>query len=151
MNIIENTLEESIDDVLQLPLYCFVATLSKEGDPRVSPLWYHWEEQRMWIIADLQKTYTSRIQANPATAIAVVDFDPYEARVRHIGMRGISTLEPLDDNLMQRKLTRYLGPNEDEWDPMFHDLDKDRWRFIKFEPKTIVARNQSYKPSLSAE
>lgn len=151
MRIIENTLEESIDDVLALPLFCHLATISQEGDPRVSPLWYHWEDEALWIIADMEKTYTSRVQRHPATAVAIMDFDARDARVRHIGMRGTSTLEPLDDGLVKRKLTRYLGPDEEAWDPMFHGLDPDRWRFIKFEPATVVARNQSYRPSLDVD
>lgn len=151
MNIVENTLEVPIDTVLELPLFCYLATISEEGDPRVSPLWYHWEDEKMWILGDVEKTYTTRIERHPRTAVAVMDFDPHEARVRHIGMRGVSTLEPLDGDIAERKLTRYLGENKEKWDPMFHNLDPDRWRFIKFDPETVVARNQSYIPSLPSE
>lgn len=148
MRIVENTLHEPLDEVLSLPLFCFVGTVSRDGEPRVSPLWYLWEEERMWILADRTKTYYTRLQRQPKTAIAVVDFDPVDARVRHIGMRGTSELVDVEPDRVKRKLTRYLGGDEDQWDPMFHDLDTDRWKFLAFTPETIVARNQSYQPSL---
>lgn len=151
MEIIENTLKESIDDVLELPLFCYLGTVSREDDPRVSPLWYHWEDDTLWILGDREKTYTDRIERHPETAVAIVDFDVVEARVRHIGMRGHATLEAVDDGIVERKLTRYLGPDSDDWDDMFHDLDPERWCLIKFTPETVVARNQSYQPSLPPE
>lgn len=148
MDIIEHSLEAPIESVLEQPLFCFLATLSRTGDPRISPLWYLWEDECLWILGDLHQTYTSRIERHPATAVAIVDFDPADGRVVHIGMRGTSTLEPLDESRIERKLMRYLGDDQTAWDPRFRDLDDDRWRFIRFEPSTVVARDQSFAPSL---
>lgn len=148
MRIVEDTLEEPIDDVLDLPLFCFLSTVSADGDPRVSPLWFLWEDERMWMLGDIEKTYTSRVQSHPTTAIAVMDFNAIDARVRHIGMRGESGLVEIDDGRVERKLTKYLGENSDAWDPMFSDIDPKRWKFIKFTPDTVVARDQSYMSSI---
>lgn len=144
MELIENSLNEPIDEVLERPLFCFVATASREGDPRVSPLWFHWEDETMWMIGDTRKTYTTRIERHPQIAVAIIDFDVTEGRVQHIGMRGVASLEPLDEDIVERKLTRYLGPDRETWDRGFVDLDHDRWRLIKFEPESVVARDQSY-------
>jgi predicted pyridoxine 5'-phosphate oxidase superfamily flavin-nucleotide-binding protein len=52
MEIIENTLPVELAEFLERPLFCFLGTISAEGEPRVSPLWYLWEDERIWIIAD---------------------------------------------------------------------------------------------------
>lgn len=131
-------------------MFCHLATVSRTGDPRSSPLWYHWEDEALWIIADDERTYTTRIERHPAVAVSVVDFDPTTGRVVHVGMRGTASLEPLDDGIVRRKLTRYLGPDSDAWDPMFHGLDPDRWHLIRVDPETVVARDQTYAGSLSS-
>lgn len=150
MEVVENTLEESLDAVLAKPLFCFLGMVSAAGDPRVSPLWYLWEDEAIWIIADSERTYTTRVERHPTTAVAIVDFEVETGRVVHIGMRGEAEVTPLDRDRVHRLLRRYLGPDESAWDPGFHDLSEDRWRFIRFRPATVVARDQSYTPSLQA-
>lgn len=150
MDIVENTLDEPLDAVLKQPLFCFLGSVSREGEPRISPLWYLWEDDSIWIIADSQSTYTTRVERHPRTAVAIVDFDVHTGRVVHIGMRGNATLLALDQDRVDRLLTRYLGPEKSAWDPAFIDLDPDRWEFIRFDPETVVARDQSFTPSLDS-
>ncbi|SFC36257.1 Pyridoxamine 5'-phosphate oxidase [Halobiforma haloterrestris] len=148
MDIVENTLECPLEDVLERPLFCFFGTVSSDAAPRISPLWYLWEDERIWIIADTGKSYVDRVAADPRTALAVVDFDVATGRVHHVGMRGRADVVPFDEDRAERLLGRYLGPEENEWDPRFRGLDPDRWRFVRFEPGTVVARDQSFVPGL---
>lgn len=149
MEVVENTLSDPLDQVLAQPMFCFLAMVSEAGDPRISPLWYLWEDDAIWIIADRDRTYTTRVANHPETAVAVVDFDVETGRVVHIGMRGEAALEPLEDTRVERLLQRYLGAETEAWDEGFHDLSHDRWQFIRFTPRTVVARDQSFTPSLS--
>lgn len=151
MEFVENTLQEPVDDVLAKPLFCFLGTVSRDGDPRISPLWYLWEDDSIWIIADSDRTYTTRIDRHPPAALAVVDFEVTTGRVVHIGMRGQGRLVPLEQDRVDRLLRRYLGAQKESWDPAFIDLDPDRWQFIRFDPETIVARDQSFSPSLDSQ
>lgn len=147
MQVIDNTLDCSIDAVLDRPLFCFLA-MTDDGAPRISPLWYLWEDESVWIIGDTrEKTYVERIQQNPRTALAVLDFDPTTGLVQHIGMRGETVLEPYDHDRGRRLFRRYLGQDQSEWDQAFVDLDDDRWGFLRFDPDTVVARDQSFAPS----
>jgi nitroimidazol reductase NimA-like FMN-containing flavoprotein (pyridoxamine 5'-phosphate oxidase superfamily) len=151
MEIVENTLSVPLDDFLDRPLFCFLGQTTADGQPRVSPLWYLWEGGRLWIIADtVEKSYTARVEQHPETAVAVVDFDVRTGRVEHVGMRGTAELTPLEADRANRLLRRYLGEDTDEWDPGFVDLDDDRWAFIEFRPETVVARDQSFAPSLES-
>jgi len=149
MEVLEKTLEVPLEEFLDRPLFCFLAQVSSDGEPRVSPLWYLWEDERIWIIADtVERSYTTRVEQRPRTALAVVDFEVTTGRVEHVGMRGRAELTPLDEDRVYRLLRRYLGEDTDEWDPGFVGLDHDRWSFIEFEPDTVVARDQSFSPSL---
>lgn len=151
MKIVENTLDISLDDVLQRPLFCFFGTSSCEGHPRISPLWYLWEDERIWMIGDIEKSYMKRVEHQPQTSIAIVDFDVYSGRVHHIGMRGKAEIVPLEHDRMNRLLSRYLGEDKSEWDSRFVGLDPERWNFIRYEPEAVVARDQSLSPSLEEQ
>lgn len=147
MDVIEHTIDASLDTFLEQPLFCFLSTVSLEGEPRVSPLWYLWEDEQIWMIGDTEKTYRKRIEHHPRTAIAVVDFDVGSGLVHHVGMRGTAEIVPLERDRVYRLLRRYVGDDKDEWDSQFVGLDPERWRFIRFEPETVVARDQSFPPS----
>lgn len=148
MELIEDSLDISIDTFLERPQFCYLANVSQDCEPRVSPLWYLWEDGSIWIIAGTEKSYYQRVLENPPTAIAFMDFDVTTGRVHHVGMRGTSSIVPLDQDRVARLLRRYLGDDTDRWDPRFIDIDPDRWHLIRFDPETVVARDQSFEPSL---
>jgi predicted pyridoxine 5'-phosphate oxidase superfamily flavin-nucleotide-binding protein len=151
MEMVENGLDVPIDEFLDRPLFCFLGTVSAAGDPRVSPLWYRWEAGAIWIVGDTERTYLDRVRRRPAVALAVVDADPRAGRVQHVGLRGRGTVEPFDRELVGRLLARYLGDDRAAWDERFVGLDPDRWRLLRVEPETVVARDQSFEPSLGVD
>jgi len=148
MEVVENTLDVDVAAFLGRPLFCFLATVD-DGAPRVSPLWFLWEDDAVWIVADTQRTYPHRIEQNPETAIAIVDFDRTTGTVQHVGMRGRATVEPHDPSRAERLLAKYLGPERAEWDdsrfPDPREWD-DTMATVRFDPDTVVARDQSYAP-----
>lgn len=147
MEIVEDTLPVDLDTFLARPLFCFLATESSEG-PRVSPLWYLWEGNSLWIAVNPEtKSYPARIERDPRTAVAVVDFDARRGLVQHVGMRGRATVEGFDPERATRLFRRYLGP-EEWWDERFESMfDRpDQYRLVRFDPETVVARDQSYAP-----
>lgn len=78
--------------------------------------------------------------------MSITDFDPQTGRVQHVGLRGTATVEPFDGERGERLLSQYLGPDEAQWDDQFRDLGEaaEKYVFIRFEPETVVARDQSY-------
>jgi nitroimidazol reductase NimA-like FMN-containing flavoprotein (pyridoxamine 5'-phosphate oxidase superfamily) len=150
MEVVEDTLDAELEDFLARPLFCHLGTESPDG-PRVSPLWFLWEDGALWIIATRSdKTFPERIEADPRTAVSIVDFDPETGRVEHVGLRGRATVEPFDGDRGERLLTQYLGPDESAWDETFRGLDEvaERYAFVRFVPETVVERDQSYAGSL---
>lgn len=149
MDIRENSLKVPLPEFLERSLFCFLGQVSPGGEPRISPLWYLWEDERIWCIADtVGKSYARRVEQRPETAVAIADFDVTSGRVEHVGMRGRAQLVSLEGKRVNRLLQRYLGEGMDDWDPRFADLDSERWSFIRFDPETVVARDQSFSPSL---
>lgn len=144
MELIENTLSVDLEEFLDRRLFCFLGQQSGDG-PRISPLWFLWEDGAVWNIARLEgRSYPDRVRDYPNTTVAIVDFDPQTGRVEHVGMRGTATLEPWDLPRAERLLSKYLGPTREEWPEMFFGLDPAEYRLIEFEPETVVARDQSY-------
>jgi hypothetical protein len=143
MEVVENSLDAPLSAVLDRPLFCFLAQRSAAG-PRVSPLWFLWEDRRLWLVAQLaDRSYPERVRRDPRAAVAVVDFDPAVGRVHHVGMRGEASLEPYDDDRATRLFRNYLGDPAD-WPDRFLDLDPEKYRLVEFRPETVVARDQSY-------
>jgi nitroimidazol reductase NimA-like FMN-containing flavoprotein (pyridoxamine 5'-phosphate oxidase superfamily) len=150
MEIVENTLPVDVEEFLRRPLFCFLGT-TDAGEPRVTPLWFRWEEGAVWIVANDEKTYPQRVRDHPGVDLAVVDFDVRTGRVQHVGMRGTASVEPHDPSLAERLLTEYLGPEKGSWDPdRFGDPREwgEKMVMLRVVPETVVARDQSYDPGL---
>lgn len=134
-----------MEDVLSRPLFAHLATSSERG-PCESPVWFLWEGGALWFIGNYETdTFPKRIEREPRCAVGVVDFDASTGLVRHVGFRGRARLMPHDPERMKRLLSRYMGGVE-RWDPRFVEiLDDGDYIFVRFDPETAVARDQSYE------
>ena len=147
MKIIKADRSFDLDAFLEKPLFAHLSTLAPEG-PRDSPVWFHWENKCIWITGNpTSNSFPSRLVENPKCAIGIVDFDCRTGKVLHVGLRGQATVEPFDKEISVRLFTRYLGSDEESWDPMFQNFLNDRNVLIRFVPETVVVRDQSYRPS----
>jgi hypothetical protein len=126
MNVVENTLEIPLADFLDRPLFAFLA----QTGPRVSPLWFLWEDDRLWHIAQLDgRSYPDRIRRGDSrVAVGVVDFDPATGRVEHVGVRGEASLREYDPGRADRLLAKYLGDDRAGWPDRFDAVDADGYR-----------------------
>ena len=133
-----------LEEFLSRPLFAHLATASEHG-PRESPVWFSWEGGAIWIIGDSGDTFPMRVQRDPRCAIGIVDFDPATGLVQHAGFRGRAKVGPFDRNRARRLFSRYLGEGETGWDDVFLEaLDDPDLVFVRFEPETVVVRDQSY-------
>lgn len=139
-----------LNEFLARPLFAHLATSTEDG-PRDSPLWFLWEEEAVWFIAvSNENTFHERIRRDPRCAVGIVDFDHESGLVQHVGFRGRATLESWDTDRAKRLLARYLGEDETRWhrERFLEGLDDPRTQlFVKFEPETVIVRDQSYRSS----
>ncbi|WP_349410045.1 pyridoxamine 5'-phosphate oxidase family protein [Pseudalkalibacillus sp. SCS-8] len=147
MKIIRGNRSFELEEFLKKPLFAHLSTLADEG-PRESPVWFHWEDECLWIIGSkTSDSFPGRIEQNPACAIGIVDFDHTTGKVLHAGFRGHATVEPFNIDIANNLFRRYLGPNRQEWDPRFTTHREDDI-LIRFVPETVVVRDQSFQPSI---
>lgn len=134
-----------LESLLARPLFAHLATGSEHG-PRESPVWFLWEDGAVWIIGNYKTdSFPARIEREPRCALGIVDFDVATGLVQHVGFRGRARLLPHDRERLQRLLRRYLGEKREDWDARFVEIlgDED-YVFVRFEPETVVVRDQSY-------
>lgn len=141
MNVLENDFD--INEVLKMPL---MANLSTAGDQGAceSPIWFLWEDEHLWLIATAESGFVKRLHRDPRASIGIVDFNVQAGILRHVGMRGTTTLLSYDGSRRTRLVERYLGP-ETSWNPWFKaNVVEKQDVLIRFTPETVVARDQSY-------
>lgn len=136
-----------LDTFLAQPLTARVAT----NGPTVRPTWYLWEDQAFWILSGPWAKLPDHIRKDPKIALVVDVCDVTTGLVQQVIARGTAEILPYDTPRGQRKLARYLGPQEDEWDPRFRaylndDPQKRGTVWIRLHPTTLTTADLSYQP-----
>jgi len=139
------TTDFDIDAFLAQPLTARVAT----NGPTVRPTWYLWEDQAFWILTGPWATLLDRARVDPALAITVDTCDTATGLVRQVIARGHCEVLPFDIPRAQRKLSRYLGPDDTRWDSRFrnylHDDPTERGTvWLRLRPTFLTATDLSY-------
>ncbi len=134
-------------EVLRLPLMAILCTLSEDGAPRSAPCWYAWEDGALWMLSDAGASSARRLARDSRASVEIVDYDNPSGRLRHLGLRGTATVEPMDTDLFRRLLTRYLGA-QDTWNPWFIEnvakIDAPEGRLIRLVPDSTFSNDVSY-------
>ncbi|HEY3784098.1 MAG TPA: pyridoxamine 5'-phosphate oxidase family protein [Steroidobacteraceae bacterium] len=130
--------------MLSKPLMAHLASVSPEG-PRHSPVWFLWESPVLWLIGRSTDGFVRRLCADARCAVGVVDFDAGAGRLRHVGIRGTAELRPMDEAILARLLSRYLGPERACWRADFvtrvvQPLDA----LLRVSAQSVICREQSY-------
>lgn len=133
--------------VLAKPLMANLATVSRDGAPCNAPVWFAWEESALWMLSGVGSSSAARVAQAPQVAVEIVDYDNAAGILRHVGLRGAATVEPMDTALFRRLLRRYLGPEEaqNQW---FIDnvacIDDPDGRLIRLAPTSIFTNDVSF-------
>lgn len=132
--------------ILSRPLMANLATVERDGAPRNAPVWFAWEGTALWMLSDTSSSSATRVSENPNVAVEIVDYDNTAGILRHLGLRGQATVEPMDKALFRRLLRRYLGPEEtqNQW---FIDnvarIDDPDGRLIRLAPSSVFTNDVS--------
>lgn len=135
------------EEVLRLPLMANLATIATDGAPRNAPVWFHWEDGLLSMLASKNGSSLKRIAADPRVAVEIVEYDNAHGVLRHLGMRGRAEITPMDPALFRRLLRRYLGP-EPNWNSWFIDtvarINDPDGRLIRLRPSSIFTNDVSF-------
>lgn len=133
-----------IESVLCKPLMAHLSTVDK-GSPRDSPVWFLWEDSLLWIFGTSKDSFVNRLKSDPKCAVGIVEYDLEKGILKHVGIRGIATIENRDNKRLLRFVAKYLGKDDKNWNPWFIENIVDPLdTMIKIIPKTIVAKNVSF-------
>jgi PPOX class probable F420-dependent enzyme len=99
---------EQIDAFLEAPRHAIVATQRADGRPQLSPVWYVYEETRLYFSAFAQAAKCRHLRREPHIAICVDGAHPDARFVTLYGTAEIVEEEsPWRDELEWRILRRY--------------------------------------------
>lgn len=133
--------------VLARPLMATLGTVAADGSPRTAPVWYHWENDTLHMLGDVTSASVRRIMADPRSSVEVTDFDIQTGRLLHLGLRGKAHITPMDREIFERLLLRYLGARGD-WNPWFIEnvarIDDPNGRLIRLRPDSVFTNNVSF-------
>jgi nitroimidazol reductase NimA-like FMN-containing flavoprotein (pyridoxamine 5'-phosphate oxidase superfamily) len=136
---------------LARPLVARVAALAPNRPaPTVRPVWYLWEEETFWVLTGHWSRLGAALAANPAFALVIDSCDPATGQVLQVTATGRGMVVPFEAGRARRKLRRYLGPNEDSWDPRFRpgqDPAAPGVRWARLVPDRLDIRDLSFRPA----
>ncbi|PSK91760.1 nitroimidazol reductase NimA-like FMN-containing flavoprotein (pyridoxamine 5'-phosphate oxidase superfamily) [Murinocardiopsis flavida] len=137
-----------VDAFLARPLTARIAT---QG-PTVRPAWYLWEDGVFWTLTGPWTKLYDRVRADPAIVLVVDVCDIGSGEVRQVIARGSAELVPFDTERGYRKLSRYLGAEEAQWDRRFRnylraDPAESGTMWLRMRPDRLTAKDLSYTPA----
>jgi nitroimidazol reductase NimA-like FMN-containing flavoprotein (pyridoxamine 5'-phosphate oxidase superfamily) len=134
-----------VDAFLAQPL---VGRLATSG-PTIRPVWFLWEEGNFWWLTGSYSRLAELLERDPDVVLVIDTCDVRTGAVRVVTARGTAEVVPLDRGRAVRKLSRYLGPDEAEWDGRFREaLDEDpSTRLVRLTPTVLRAWDRSFRPS----
>jgi general stress protein 26 len=111
----------------------WVVTVRRDGRPHMTPVWYVWLNERIYIATGTDTQKYSNLRANQAVALALPD------------TASVVILEG-EAHAADRNTTDKLGEyffNKYEWD-FRYDEDAD-WRLVEITPHRILAWGDGYE------
>ena len=133
-----------IDRVLCKPLMAHLSTVAN-GEPRDSPVWFVWEQASLWIFGTEKDSFIKRLKREPRCALGVVDFGLQKGILKHVGIRGIAKIHPMDQIRLRRFVSKYLGENSSDWNKWFMANIVDPLNvMVQIVPISIVAKDVSF-------
>lgn len=142
MKVIQKDFE--IESLLDKPLIAHLAS-SQERAPRGSPLWFLFEDQKIWLFGTEIDSFIKRLQVEPRCALTIVDFDLDRGVLRHVGVRGKATVTSADSTRLNRFVGKYLGNDAEKWNQWFVTNIVDPLnRMVQVDLEAVVAKDVSF-------
>lgn len=134
----------NVSDVLNKPLMAHLSTTNK-GEPRDSPVWFLWEDDCIWVFGTEKDSFVQRLREDPRCAVGVVDFDLDKGILKHVGVRGLATINMVDKGRLNRFVAKYLGSDisgRNDW--FLTNVVEPLNAMVKIISKSVVAKNVSF-------
>jgi len=106
--VAEVTLDHRARGLLEQPVVAHLATLNKSGSPRVEPVWFVLEGDRVVITTDYKTVKAANIRRDPRVGLSAIS---PKYPLDHVAMRGrvVETREDDDLIFLDALSHRYTG------------------------------------------
>jgi hypothetical protein len=110
----DTRIPEDLKDILDKKGIAHVATVTPDGNPRTSPMWYEWDGEHVLLSHTKARAKSRDVAANPRIALSITDpEDPY----RYIEIRGpVEVEDDPDKTLIDRLAKKYMDKDKYPWD-----------------------------------
>jgi hypothetical protein len=133
-----------IELVLDKPVMAHLSSYCPEA-PRDSPVWFLWEEERVWLFGTAEDSFVKRLEREPRCTIGIVDFSLEDGILRHVGLRGEARIDNICAQRRDCFVGRYLGHDSTLWNPWFKKNIVDPLDvMMEIIPHSIVAKDVSF-------
>ena len=126
---------EEIDAFLREPHIAMLATAGTDGSPHVTPVWHHYDGDKVYVAAIRPSVKVRNIRRNPRVSLCVfTDRD----RSKYVQVNGTATLSEEGIPAMVRTMSRnYVG--EDGWEAYSERVLREvRFALVTVTPSKIL-------------
>ena len=80
---------DEIDAFLREPIICDIATIRPDGSPHVTPVWHHWDGERLIIMTAATAVKTRNIRRDPRVSCCIAT---HAAPFKYVLVNGVAEL-----------------------------------------------------------
>ena len=126
--------KQRINEVLSGPRIARVGTIGPEGEPHVTPMWFVWDGESMYVIGRKVSSWIEQMRKNPRVAVLIDDDGPPEFKISIQGFARITHVDWVETG--KKMVVKYFG---DKIGNQYLEATLDQPRFlVKIDPKEII-------------
>ena len=130
--------QAQIKDFLQQPRHAIVATNSPDGAPQLSPVWYLYEDETLYISILWQSVKRRNLERDPRISVCI---DGGRGDVRYVIFYGAARLigpdDPLQDQ-MRRRIIRHYHQTEEDARRYYDQIKNTTAALIVLKPDRVI-------------
>lgn len=137
-------IKSEMDAFLSEPHVARLATIKKDGSPHVSPIWYSWDGENLFVVLGETRLHTSNLRQDPRVSVIIDKDERPKRRTLKVGAMGVIMNGQaqlvrdagLLDKVVKMNLEKYLGKGNKEYSKLVH---AEKRVVMKLKPSKIRA------------